>query len=148
MNSHPGLGFKLAAFFTFSLCAASLPLHAASTTIVDDSWTDGGRSNGADPLDSNWWTSNSPNAIEVSAGRLGLVSGSSSRGIHTIFPTQTLSVGDRLVATELPLAAFPLPLAGGVGVGMGVTLRHRRDGSAPGASPPPAPPVNGRGDPR
>jgi hypothetical protein len=99
MNSHPGLGFRLVTILTFALCATSLPLHAASTTIVDDSWTDGGRSNGADPLDSNWWTSNSPNAIEVSAGQLGLVSGSSGRGIHTIFPTRTLSVGDRLVAT-------------------------------------------------
>jgi hypothetical protein len=72
--------------------------HAA--VIVDDSFADGGRDNGPDSLDSNWWVSSSLNGIEVSAGSLGMVTGSSGRGIHTIFPTQTLgNVGDRLVAT-------------------------------------------------
>jgi hypothetical protein len=68
--------------------------------IVNDSFADAGRNNGADPLDSNWWASSSLNGIEVSAGSLGMVTGSSGRGIHTVFPTQTLAnVGDRLVAT-------------------------------------------------
>jgi hypothetical protein len=68
--------------------------------IVNDSFADGGRDNGTDPLDSNWWASSSINGIEVAAGSLGMVTGSSGRGIHTIFPTQTLSnVGDKLVAT-------------------------------------------------
>ena len=31
--------------------------------IVNDSWADGGRDNGPDPLDSNWWTSSNPNGI-------------------------------------------------------------------------------------
>jgi hypothetical protein len=76
----------------------SSPLHAA--IIVDDSWADGGRDNGADPLDTNWWTSASSSGIEVSPGSLGMVTGSSGRGIHAIFPTQTLAnVGDKLVAT-------------------------------------------------
>ena len=30
---------------------------ARAAMIVNDSWADGGRNNGADPLDSNWWTS-------------------------------------------------------------------------------------------
>lgn len=73
---------------------------AEATTIVNDSWADGGRDNGTDPLDSNWWTSSSSNGIEVSVGSLGMVTGASGRGIHTIFPTQTLAnVGDKLVAT-------------------------------------------------
>jgi len=73
---------------------------AQAVVIVNDSFTDGGRNNGPDPLDSNWWASSSLNGIEVSAGSLGMVTGSTGRGIHTVFPTQTLAnVGDRLVAT-------------------------------------------------
>jgi hypothetical protein len=75
---------------------------ARAGIIVNDSWADGGRNNGADPLDTNWWSSVSSTGtgIEVSAGSLGLVTGSSGRGIHGIFPTQTLAnVGDSLVAT-------------------------------------------------
>src|SRR4051794_5059133 len=70
--------------------------------IVNDSWADGGRNNGADPLDTNWWSSFSSTGtgIEVSPGSLGLVTGTAGRGIHGIFPTQTLAnVGDSLVAT-------------------------------------------------
>ena len=70
---------------------------AQAALIVDDSWADGGRNNGADPLDTNWWSSVSSTGTgtEVSVGSLGLVTGSSGRGIHGIFPTQTLSsIGD------------------------------------------------------
>lgn len=71
-----------------------------AAVIVDDSWADGGRDNGADPFDSNWWTSANANGIEVSVGSLGFVTGSSGRGIHTVFPTQTLAnIGDKLIAT-------------------------------------------------
>src|SRR5688500_4843645 len=88
----------LAAFYALAMALASPAIHAA--TIVDDSWADGGRNNGADPLDSNWWTSAATAGIEVSAGSLGMVTGSSGRGIHTVFPTQSLSnIGDSLVAT-------------------------------------------------
>ncbi len=73
---------------------------ARAVVIVNDSWADGGRDNGPDPLDTNWWTSASSQGIEVSVGSLGMVTGTSGRGIHTVFPTQTLAnVGDRLVAT-------------------------------------------------
>jgi hypothetical protein len=68
--------------------------------IVNDSWADGGRNNGADPLDTDWWTSTSSQAIEVSVGSLGLVSGTSGRGIHGTYPLQQLvNVGDTLTAT-------------------------------------------------
>jgi hypothetical protein len=85
-------------------CALFLTVVAASpataAVIVNDSWADGGRNNGADPLDANWWTSASPAGIEVTVGSLGMVTGSSGRGIHAVFPTQTLAnVGDVLVAT-------------------------------------------------
>jgi hypothetical protein len=81
------------------LVLVALP-SARAAVIVDDSWADGGRDNGADPLDSNWSTSSSSSGIEVAIGSLGMVTGTSGRGIHTVFPTQTLgNVGDKLVAT-------------------------------------------------
>src|SRR5262249_32993740 len=55
---------------------------AQAAVVVDDSWADAGRNNGADTLDTDWWTSTTSSAIEVSAGSLGLVSGTSGRGIH------------------------------------------------------------------
>jgi hypothetical protein len=85
---------------------------AQAAVIVDDSWADGGRDNGADPLDSNWWTSANANGIEVSVGSLGMVTGTSGRGIHTVFPTQTLAnIGDKLVATY----TFTTPATVGAG---------------------------------
>ena len=89
----------------YACLAASAALFVQTTAqaviVVNDSWTDGGRDNGADALDSNWWTSASSQGIEVTTGSLGLVTGSAAgRGIHTVFPTQTLAtVGDKIVAT-------------------------------------------------
>jgi hypothetical protein len=79
--------------------AALMPAMAFSQVIVNDSWTDGGRNNGADPQDTDWWTSTSSQAIEVSTGSLGLVSGTSGRGIHGTFAAQALGIGDTLTAT-------------------------------------------------
>src|SRR3954447_2787886 len=93
---------KLVASSFLMFGAFLVAASARATLIVDDSWADAGRSNGADPLDTNWWSSVSSTGtgIEVSAGSLGMVTGSSGRGIHGIFPTQTLAnVGDSLVAT-------------------------------------------------
>lgn len=87
--------------FSYGIAAAlSLLGSANAAVIVNDSWADGGRNDGPDALDSNWWTSASSAGIEVSVGSLGMVTGTSGRGIHTIFTTQTLAnVGDRLTAT-------------------------------------------------
>jgi hypothetical protein len=79
--------------------------------IVDDSWADGGRDDGADPQDSNWWTSSASSGIEVSVGSLGMVTGGSGRGIHTVFPTQSLAVNQRLIATY----TFTTPATVGAG---------------------------------
>ena len=72
---------------------------ALGTVIVDDSWADGGRNNGADATDTDWWYSTGSTAIEVSVGSLGLVTGGSGRGIHGTFSSQTLGIGDTLTAT-------------------------------------------------
>jgi hypothetical protein len=85
-----------------SLCISVLLLPtilSAQTTIVNDSWADGGRNNGADPQDTDWWTSTSNQAIEVGVGYLGLVTGTSGRGIHGTFTPQILGVGDTLTAS-------------------------------------------------
>src|SRR5262245_5959957 len=86
-----------------SLAAVLLALPSVQAAIiVNDSWADGGRNNGADLFDTNWWssTSNTNNSVEVAVGSLGMVTGSSGRGIHGVFPTQSLAnVGDSLVAT-------------------------------------------------
>ena len=68
----------------------------AQTVIVDDSFADGTRTNDG-PLQADYYTSSNTNAIEVSTGSLGLVSGTAGRGIHGIFPEQTLAnTGDTL----------------------------------------------------
>jgi hypothetical protein len=112
------LGFgRLAVFASsaFIVAAALVPASAQAVVVVNDSWVDGGRDNGADAFDSNWWTSSSSSGIEVSTGSLGMVTGSSGRGIHTVFPTQTLAnVGDKIVATY----TFTTPATVGTGSGV------------------------------
>lgn len=94
-----GRAFGMLAMLCASLCLC-LVGESQATIIVDDSWADGGRDDGPDPLDINWWTSAASAGIEVSTGSMGMVTGSSGRGIHGIFPTQTLAnVGDKLIAT-------------------------------------------------
>ena len=75
------------------------PGLASAQIVVNDSWADGGRTDGADPLDAAWWTSSASTGIEVSVGSLGMVTGTSGRGIHGTFAPQTLGIGDTLKAT-------------------------------------------------
>jgi hypothetical protein len=91
-------------FLVTAVIACAMILTPAMTfgvVIVDDSWVDAGRNNGADALDTDWWssTSASANSIEVGSGFLGLVSGTSGRGIHGTFASQALGIGDTLTAT-------------------------------------------------
>ncbi|WP_211300998.1 polysaccharide lyase family 7 protein [Aliiruegeria haliotis] len=67
--------------------------------VFEDSFADGGRDDGPDAADTNWWTTSSSSAIEVTEGALGLVSGGSGRGIRTTFAPQVLSEGQTLRAT-------------------------------------------------
>lgn len=76
-----------------------MPVMSPAQVIVDDTWADGGRSNGADLQDTDWWYSTSSSAIEVGVGFLGLVSGTSGRGIHGTFASQPLNIGDTLTVT-------------------------------------------------
>jgi hypothetical protein len=123
-------------------CFPALISHQAqATVVVDDSWADGGRSNGADPTDSNWWTSAASAGIEVSVGSLGMVTGTAGRGIHTVFPTQSMaSVGDSVVATYVftTPATLGTNQTGGFRVGLFDTLARaglNADVSASSGSP-------------
>ena len=73
---------------------------SAQTTIVNDSWADGDRAN-TGSLQANWWSSTSTNnnSVEAGGGYLGLVTGSSGRGLHGTFAPQTLGIGNTLTAT-------------------------------------------------
>lgn len=83
-------------------CAALAlaPAVAFGTIVVDDSWADGDRAK-TGPLDADWWSasSTSGNSVEVDVGALGMVTGTSGRGIHATFAPQTLSIGDSITAT-------------------------------------------------
>lgn len=81
------------------LAATLVPFLGQAQVIVDDSWADGGRDNGADALDAAWWTSSASSGIEVSVGSLGMVTGTSGRGIHGTFSSQSLAVGQKIRAT-------------------------------------------------
>lgn len=82
---------------SFSLAAA---LQAATVTIVDDSFTDLNRAK-TGALDADWWSSSSTsgNSVEIDANGLGLISGSSGRGIHATFSPQNLAVGETITVT-------------------------------------------------
>ena len=84
----------------------------AGTVIVDDSFADGTRT--ADgPLQADFFstTSSGGNSIEVTTGSLGLVSGTSGRGIRAVFPEQTLAPGEVITATY----SFTTPASVGSG---------------------------------
>ncbi len=94
-----------------------VPLLAATLqagTIVNDSWADLDRANtAADAFDADWWSSSSTggNSIEVDSNGMGLVSGTSGRGLHGTFTPQTLAVGDTITATY----TFTTPATVGTG---------------------------------
>lgn len=72
---------------------------AKAGIVFDDTFADGGRDDGADAMDANWWTTSSSSAIEVAPNTLGLVSGGSGRGIRTTFAPQNLADGQTLQAS-------------------------------------------------
>jgi len=72
---------------------------ATAGVIFDDRFADGGRDDGEDAADTNWWTTTNSSSLEVTTNALGLVSGGSGRGIRTTFSPQALVEGQTLLAT-------------------------------------------------
>ncbi len=80
------------------IAAVAVASSAEAQIIFNDSFADGDRAQ-TGSLDTSWWTSSSSAGDEIAVGSLGLVTGGSGRGIHTVFATQSLGVGDSLTAT-------------------------------------------------
>ena len=85
---------------TATFAIALVPAMHAQVIVVDDSFADNDRSN-TGALQADWWSSNSTggNSVEVDGNGLGLVTGTSGRGIHGTFTPQNLAVGATLTAT-------------------------------------------------
>lgn len=71
-----------------------------TNVIVDDDFEDGDRAN-TGPLQADWWSSSQTSgaSIEVYPNQLGMVTGTSGRGIHGTFPPQNLEIGDTIKVT-------------------------------------------------
>lgn len=75
--------------------------------IINDDFADGSPLNSGAPLESQWFSTNSPDALALDSsptgdqpGTLEFATGPSGRGIHTVFGTQQLSnVGDMISAS-------------------------------------------------
>ena len=96
-----------AAVFCLTLMSQSLQ----AVEIVNDSFADGDRTK-TGALDADWWSSSSTggNSVEIAPGALGLVTGTSGRGIHATFAPQTLAVGQNITVTY----SFTTPATVGV----------------------------------
>lgn len=83
------------------VAAVAVAGSAQAQIIIDDSFADGNASvtgMSMSDVEGSFFTSTNSNALEASVGSLGLVSGTSGRGIHATFATQSLNaVGDQLV---------------------------------------------------
>jgi len=71
----------------------------AKTVVFNDTFADGGRNDGPDATDTNWWSTTNKDAIEITKGSLGLVSGGSGRGLRATFKPQPLAIGKAITAT-------------------------------------------------
>lgn len=78
----------------------NITVDAAIPALVSDNFDDEDRTQ-TGPLDANWWSSNSTsgNSVEIDANGLGLVSGTSGRGLHGTFTPQTLAIDGSVTAT-------------------------------------------------
>lgn len=87
---------RLLAIGAAAIAGLSNAAIAEATTIINDSFADGDRA-ATGPLQADFYASSNSSAIESNVGSVGLVSGSSGRQIHALFPTQTLAAtGDML----------------------------------------------------
>lgn len=77
-----------------------VPAIGFGAVIVDDDFSDLDRSK-TGLLDADWWSSSSTsgNSVEIDASGLGLITGTSGRGIHATFAPTTLAVGETITAT-------------------------------------------------
>ncbi|MEO0529401.1 MAG: hypothetical protein AAF266_02365 [Planctomycetota bacterium] len=92
---------------------------AQAATIVNDSFADGDRA-ATGPLQADFFASSNSNAIESNAGSIGLVSGSSGRQIHGLFPTQTLAAAGDTLTTSFTFVTPDTVAAGNEDIRFGI----------------------------
>ena len=80
------------------LATAALPFALTGQTVFNDSWSDGSLA-ATEATDIPWYTTTSSSALEVGTGFMGLVSGTSGRGIHGLYTPTALNVGDNITLT-------------------------------------------------
>jgi hypothetical protein len=87
------------------LCFGASCAHANTTTLFNDSWADGGLTDGADATDIAWYGSTGSSALDsnsytASNNFLSARSGSSGRGFHGVFNSQSIAnAGDKITVT-------------------------------------------------
>ena len=87
------------------LCFGASCTHANTTILFNDSWADGGLTDGTDATDTAWYgtTGNSAldsNSYTESNNFLSARSGTSGRGFHGVFNSQSIAnTGDKITVT-------------------------------------------------
>ena len=87
------------------LCLGASCAYANTSIIFNDSWADGGYTNGADATDTAWYGTTGSSALDSNSytstvNLLSARSGSSGRGFHGVFASQSIaSVGDKITVT-------------------------------------------------
>lgn len=87
------------------LCFGASCAYANTSIIFNDSWADGGYTNGADATDTAWYGTTGSSALDSNSytstvNLLSARSGSSGRGFHGVFASQSIaSVGDKITVT-------------------------------------------------
>ena len=111
------------------ITAAALPLggaaHAATLTAVNDPFTDGARTNGADPLDIQWFGIRSStlavgnNAAIGSGNALNVTTSTSFSRIAGVFSSLTLLAGETLrLSFDYALVSAPGTAPAGLRIGL------------------------------
>ena len=86
-------------------CFGASCAYANTSIIFNDSWADGGYTDGADATDTAWYGTTGSSALDSNSytstvNLLSARSGSSGRGFHGVFASQSIAnVGDKITVT-------------------------------------------------
>ncbi len=87
------------------LCFGACCAHATTTILFNDSWADGGLTDGADATDIAWYGTTGSSALDSNSytaanNFLSARSGTSGRGFHGVFASQSIAnTGDKIMVT-------------------------------------------------
>jgi hypothetical protein len=87
------------------LCFGASCAYANTSIIFNDSWSDGGYTDGADATDTAWYGTTGSSALDSNSytstvNLLSARSGGSGRGFHGVFDSQSIaSTGDKITVT-------------------------------------------------